>query len=303
MNSHSQRNEEALKPAISFDDDDSWISKDSASFLDKILQDDSSLEGKMTIEVSGKDEIDVLDQLLEPLSDIENMLFDTDDGKPCVPHSKATNVSQLLVRPRETIGTLMDEDPYISSLLRGDLLEPELVDEKPIAAAVGRREAKPQEVVSGMANHEVDVISRIMTFLHHTEPDRRVVWQAEEIVRECQEKHHKGDRKFKNLPGTIMERLIRLLGADKFNQIYRCSQGINPHFSAPPPATAGLVSSQLAIAIAYGIHIASTSDGSESNAELVHNGVESLNSMTEADKQNFWSYISKQKGAHIRTKK
>lgn len=69
----------------------------------------------------------------------------------------------------------------------------------------------------------MDSVGRILAFLHYTEPNRELVHQAQEIVRECHwESQHGRKRKYKkNLSGAIFEEFVKLFGGLRFQEVYQ----------------------------------------------------------------------------------
>ena len=283
---------EAAPKTTALDNNKSLVSKCTLNDVGLLLEQSDPMEGKLTIEnIMEKDDgLDPLDGLVYPLAD-----FDDDDMM--IPEASsewqgdelpetpvlATIVSQDSSSVGETGGDLVEDD--ISLLMTGDLLEPDI----------------PQPVVDRGAEMtaQVDVIGRIMACIHHTESDRRVVYQAEAIVHECHVNHHRGDRRFKNLSGSIFERFIAVFGGPKFNEIYHRSQDYSPpHLFARQMTADPSVPTMLELAIAYGLHMARTTDGSEDRVEqLVRHGAESLKSMSDAERCMFWDYMTKSEKA------
>ena len=136
-------------------------------------------------------------------------------------------------------------------------------------------------------------ILRILSYIQHTEKDRHVVYQAEEIVRDSQAQFQKGKKSYKNyLSGFVMKRLMKLFGVDRFHEIYHKSQEIQPptyvHVlpSMPPPNT-------MQLAMAYGMHLARLNPQHDaSTTALVQKGAESFQSMSNQERQYMWQYMT-----------
>ena len=284
MNTQIKRNAEPIKPTNSFDDDTSCISKSSLDAVKLLLQEPTSLEGKMTIDIAEKDNFDALDDLLEPLEDIDEELpeiNETNLEEPPSFQNLPTCISQDSSSLEEMTVPLEDDD--ISTLMKAELIEPVVLP--PFKTRL--------EQEAPAVDYHPDVISRILTYLYHTEPDRRVFYRADEIVRECRMHHQRGDRKYKNYPGAVFERFVKLFGGPKFHEIYHRSQGVDPRLYMQSHTSTFTGSALVQLAMAYGIHLART-NASEPNSGLVRHGVETLKSMTETEKHMFWNFIMKQ---------
>lgn len=267
------------------EDDKSLASKSSIdAVLNTILQGEGDpLDDDMVIDTADKDAC--FDDLVEPLDDLEEEFSDdtasklenvfSPEEKQGSPQQIASSISHD--SSTETVTTLNEEE--ITSMLTGELLEP-----PPI-----QRPGTPNDIHS-----EADFLNRVLGWLSRLETPE-IVQQAETIVSECQCRHQKGDDGFSNLSGSIFDRLVQLLGAPKFNEIYRRSRCVDPrsytatpHFASPShgPKT-------IPLAIAYGIHLATSTNGSESPKELIKHGVTTLNSMSEKERAMFWAYMTK----------
>lgn len=304
------------EPTAGTSESDKLGNGSSVAMLNEMLSD--PLEDSMVIDFSGKE--NELDSLVEPLEDIaENestnvkseekksvetasnrwqAVFSTEEE---VAHQQqiAASISRDSTHSSEqTIVSLDDKD--ISNLLKGELLEPQTL--RPVTPNDG------QAVPSSSAfAAEADLIYRVMSCLHHVERDRKVTVQAEKIVQECQFHHGRGDKRYQNLARSIFDRLVQLLGAPKFNEIYHRAHYVHPRGPPPPqpryPPRFPPVEMQhcnkygpsnIELAIAYGIHIARSTNGSEPTSEVVQHGMAALNSMTPKERVMFWNYMTKQ---------
>lgn len=226
-----------------------------------------------------------------------------------------------------------DEHQQYNNLLQGELLDFEAPTSSASASSTLKKvrfvdqSAEDQSVTySPLFSHQqhqatahhpsqttMDPISCMMEYLHRTESDRQLVQAAFNIVDECQVRHMEGKQhKYQNVSGAIFERLIALLGAQKFQEIYQRSQqqkhrqgmaGQQVDEAQPKQTDDTLSISNLQFAIAYGIHIAQLASNkgggggtssSEDYAVLVQRGVEAVNSMTNEEKNYFWQFIHRQ---------
>ena len=277
-----------IKVEPTLDDDKSLATKSPVSSdRNHNLKEKEESGENFTVEmISEKDDTDpdkLMDDLLEPLcmNDLDEdgllpeLMTNSDlfGGISFEPLGVSSKVSQAS-------SSMLDDD--VSTLMTGDILELTTPD--------------PDETYIS----QVDIIGRIMTCIHH-ESNPSMLRKAEIIVHECHVNHHRGDRRFKNLPGTIFERLVDLFGGPKFNEIYQRSQHYSPphafvqQMSGYPPVTDPTVPSMLELAVAYGLHMARTAGATENGeemAKLVRRGAESLNTMNDSERCLFWDFMT-----------
>lgn len=274
--------------AIDHDDDASWHSLCSVDAVEELLNDQDHPDSPLII---GKD-LFVSDDLpsTSPQDDGFPLSSLWTDAAPLVDVTIATTISNDSSSHGDVIDltSSFDEEPgqyqdVIENLLQEELLEPEM------PLPVSDQQQQQQQ-------GQMETVSRMMHYLCQTEPNRQIVQAASDVVRECEVRHLEGKkRQYQNLPGAIFERLIPLLGAQRFHEIYNQSQAaVNP----PPQAAAPGFPGTLQFAIAYGIHIAQLSKANgetpEDHAILVERGVEAVNSMTDDEKKFFWDFIHRQ---------
>lgn len=249
-------------------------------------------DGKLTVAMpSDKDDMDtekLMDDSLDPISlddyDPDGLLpesftsIDFFDNLPLELEilELATTVSH------DSSSSNVDDD--LSALMKTDIIE---TPQKP----------NPYDALIS----KLDAIGRIMTCLHHN--GSAMLRPAEQIVYECQSRHHHGDRRYRDLPGTIFERLVHLFGSDKFKEIYRHSQHYSPprdfveQMSTRPSGTVTdpTVPTMLELAVAFGLHMARTEGGTEHGekmAKLVRRSANSLNSMNDSERCMFWDFMT-----------
>lgn len=304
------------KPTVSTSESDTLGDGSADAIFDKMLSD--PLEESMVIDFSGKE--NDLDSLVEPLEDLaESELINSKSEEPekkaastvsnqwkavfsteeeLAHHQQiAASISQDSTQSVGSEQTILDEKD-ISTLLKGELLEPQAF--RPVTPNDG------QALSPSAFAAEADLICRVISCLHF-ERDRKVTVQAEKIVQECQFHHGRGDKRYQNLARSIFDRLVQLLGAPKFNEIYHRAHYMHPRGPPPPQARyplrfppvqphCNIGPSNIELAIAYGIHIARSTNGSEPTSQVVQHGMVALNSMTPKERIMFWNYITSKQG-------
>lgn len=159
----------------------------------------------------------------------------------------------------------------------------------------------------GPDSSQMESINRIVLFLQRNEEDRTMVRDVEDLVREAEYHHRQGERKYQNLPGTILEKLIARLGGDFLAQIYQQTQlsirrGSNNPNNYEHQSVNGPTALQLGIA--FGVHLArlhssSVSQKSSNEApesplvmDYVVRGEQQVRAMSEQERQMFWNYVT-----------
>lgn len=189
-----------------------------------------------------------------------------------------------------------------ASIRRDDDDNDESEDEYAAAAVARANKLHAQPQTQPKPQSQDNAIARIMGYLHHTERDRHLVQQAEEIVRDCYQQYQRGKkRKYScdNLSGTIFERLVGLMGGERFHEVFHNSMDFDTYAQAPyigawqyaPPPSP----ETMQVAIAYGIHIARLNQMNanyppESPLVLVQQGVAGFNAMNVEERRMFWNY-------------
>jgi hypothetical protein len=329
-----------MSRCISFDDNASLSSKNSADAVNEMLQDfdrkPQQIES-MIIDITSDDDDDSV-QLIEPLPALVTEEEDSTEPSSWINIFSPEEEHRQLAMPVPRDSTF-DENHCnndLSYLLTEELLEPadttcrptypacvsannSFVDEDecilPVTAmAMRRSEERSAAAAPPPQQPDDDVIARIIVYIQHNEQDLQLVNQMEEIVRACTIKYRNPKcKKHQNLAGNIFEGLVQLFGGPRFHEIYQKAMTFNPNVHgycgdyAPPHdqhhhpsslssyravdvARTAAGPSRMQLAIAYGMHLARFQNNCEPPLEFVQAGVESLNSMTEQERQLFWQY-------------
>mmetsp|Transcript_9955 Transcript_9955/g.13130 ORF Transcript_9955/g.13130 Transcript_9955/m.13130 type:complete len:157 (+) Transcript_9955:149-619(+) len=122
--------------------------------------------------------------------------------------------------------------------------------------------------------------------------------QSSRIVRK---KHEKGVHRYRNLPGAVFERAVDVLGAVEFQRLFKASQQKlknSPHPKRTRVEEVGKASipNLIETAVGYGFHLARIHFlHDSSNASNVHDilmqGVNTVNRMSEVERAQFWKYM------------
>ena len=286
------------------DDDASWHSADAMLDLLESDSNTSPVSGSIPseailIDITGRKDncVDGIDSDAPGLtamlwSDNELHRLHDDQEERCPsrsdPHSNAshngshhTDIDLLIEDDKEgdCPPNLVEEDEYATSNVKRSTLRTTPVTQE------GHHDGTKHH------RHPMDSVGCILGFLHYTEPNRELVHQAQEIVRECHwESQHGRKRKYKkNLSGAIFEEFVKLFGGLRFQEIYQNAlrfdfeaaerlmasrayqQSQQPHVRQhqhaqppmmvhPSPSTSTSVTGDhpglVEIAIAYGMHMA-----------------------------------------------
>jgi len=242
--------------------------------------DDPIGEVSKTFQMMNKDGINPLDALLEPLVNVDD---DDDDD-------------DMLLGVSDWSDAVSNDSSIASTVYASNLSEEfnlSIMNDNVLGADMSEGVQHP-----GEAQMVLGVIGQLLTCIRRTEPDPYLVHQAEAIVNECHVLHHQGDRRYKNLNGSIFQRLIDLFDGPKFNDIFQRSQEYPSvsHVMTPPMSHLPYdptVPSMLELAIAYGLHISRTANKDDDVQLLVRKGAEALNSMSNTERRMFWDFMVK----------
>ncbi|CAB9529794.1 expressed unknown protein [Seminavis robusta] len=313
-------------------DDASFISKGSAEAVNMILNEAIDIKEDTMIlefdfnEKDGAVDGGELEGLMDPLDDLENddddikdvgrnetknesdngenksetqpsqwqTVFEPETGDHrmhMIPASVSQDSSSSVSTLEETVISLEDDD--VASLMNGEILEPKF--ERPVTAGWWDTRGAPPPT------GDTDLIRHMIGYLQHTERDQKVFLEADRIVRECHFNHHSGDHRFQNLAGCIFERLIKLLGADKFHDIYHRVKSYSyrqyhDHHHQYPWSYVSGGPGILELGIAYGIHLARThqDQSTERPLHVIQKGASTLYDMKEDERAMFWNYMTGQ---------
>ena len=133
-------------------------------------------------------------------------------------------------------------------------------------------------------------IIRILLHLDETSTERQKARKAFHVVQGCYKRHKLGEKRFRDLNGTIFEALVEELGVD-LGKIFQDSQSYTspkldtffdkPDDSSTPP-------SSVALAISYGVHMARTNPDIKNLEDMVRDGAEEFKSMSEEELSASW---------------
>jgi hypothetical protein len=132
-------------------------------------------------------------------------------------------------------------------------------------------------------------IIRILLHLDDTSTERQKARKAFHVVQGCYKRHKLGEKRFRDLNGTIFEALVEELGVD-LGKIFQASQSYSspkldtffdtPDSSAPP--------SSVELAISYGVHMARMNPDLENFEDMIRDGAGEFKSMSEEELSGSW---------------
>lgn len=287
---------------FSFDDDDaSW---GSANAVEDLIQEmnvetsyDSQQHSKEYIEIDLTGDVELVGKFVETLPPNKAEISFQSVFSPESESSHLEEITALASVSRDSSfdqqGSFHDKEDIVS-LMTGELLEPQVP-----CSIINQPTSQP--VLVAQQETDDDSIRRIMSYIHHTEHNRELIYKADAMVQNCMRLHQKGKRQYRNnLNGKIFEGFIKLFGGPRFHEIYQQSQTFDMPAIVPTLAATGPTTVELAIA--YGVHMARLDQayyhGMESPSpsalsHIIHQGRETLNMMNDNERQMFWDFMTK----------
>lgn len=133
-------------------------------------------------------------------------------------------------------------------------------------------------------------IIQILLYLDETSTERQKVRKAFHVVQGCYKRHKLGEKRFRDLNGSIFEALVEELGVD-LGKIFQASQSysspkLDTFFHKPDSSTAP--PSSVELAIAYGVHMARTNPDLENFEDMIRNGAEEFKSTSDEELSMSW---------------
>jgi hypothetical protein len=152
-----------------------------------------------------------------------------------------------------------------------------------------KADEKYHSLLNGPYPLSMKPIIQILLHLDETSTERQKARKAFHIVQGCYKRHKLGEKRFRDLNGTIFEALVEELGVD-LGKIFQASQSYSspkldtffdkPDSSAPP--------SSVELAISYGVHMARMNPDLESFEDMIREGAEEFKSMSEEELTGSW---------------
>lgn len=175
-----------------------------------------------------------------------------------------------------------------------------------------------RNAVVGPDSMQMKAIKRVLVYLEETvDEDPGLLSMVQEVTRQCEIRHRRGESKYQHLPGAIFEMLVDAVGGTTFGRLY--SKSKNFHHSriqsmGEEPGqlvekvelTSQSIGVQtptrciLSTAVAYGLHLATLMKKEDDNAlgqdensveKIIQDGADAVSSMNEKDRQEFWEHF------------
>jgi hypothetical protein len=153
-----------------------------------------------------------------------------------------------------------------------------------------KTDEKYHSLLTGPYPLSMKPIIRILLHLDETSTERQKARKAFHVVQGCYRRHKLGEKRFRDLNGTIFEALVEELGVD-LGKIFQASQS----YSSPKldtffdkPADSSAPPSPVELAISYGVHMARMNPNLANFEDMIRDGAEEFKSMSEEELSGSW---------------